>query len=95
MMKQFAGKFRDLAAMVSAERDARRADAEGIRADLKAVWEAIDRRMDLADERASGFESAIIESLSGMAGAVEEQAEKQADLEDRVTKLEERLGQAS
>lgn len=94
-MELFGSIFRDLAAMVSAERDARRADAAAIRADLKAVWDAIDRRMDLADERASGFESAVIESLGRMGDAVEDQVARQADLEERVARLEKRLDQAS
>jgi hypothetical protein len=95
--------YRDLTSMVSSERDARRANVDAVREDIRVLrrvveerLDSIDQRLEADDERTAGFESAMIESLGRMHATVLKVIESQESLEVRVSDLEQwRRDQAS
>ncbi len=91
-MNEIGKAFRDLASMISSERDARRADI----ADIRSHLQAMDRRLADGDERTSGFEAAVLESLGTLGDTLDRQSAERTDLEMRVAALEQwRRDQAS
>ncbi|MBM3462294.1 MAG: hypothetical protein FJX76_09355 [Armatimonadetes bacterium] len=77
--------FNDLTQMISAEPDARRADVKAIRAHLQGI----DSRIADSDERTSGFEVALLQSLAAWKAALDERFKTHDDLAARVASLEE------
>jgi hypothetical protein len=86
--------LRDLVKMISSERDARRADVRGLQGSIKSMQEILvnmGQRMDEADERTSGFELAVIDTLGEIRTELSGRGDQLEALERRVTKIEERL----
>ncbi|MBM3273644.1 MAG: hypothetical protein FJZ00_00720 [Candidatus Sericytochromatia bacterium] len=91
--------YLDLTSMIASERDGRRASLSYVRADIKIIHErldSIDKHLVADDERAAGFEAAMIESLGKVHSTVLNMIESQKSLEVRVSDLEQwRRDQAS
>ncbi|MBM3273598.1 MAG: hypothetical protein FJZ00_00490 [Candidatus Sericytochromatia bacterium] len=86
-MEDFRSAFKDLVAMISSERDARRADSR----EFREFFRRIEKRMDDADERTTRFEGAMIDVLAKMSNSLAQNLTRTDALEIRQDSLEQRM----